>query len=228
MEPIELPDELVSIRHTNTYKTPPDYFINLADEIISRINLPLAANTPFSAPPAEYFANFAEGVLSKIKNEEAIAQTEVEKELYNIEPLLTGISKANVYTVPQGYFDNFTVAVPEVKKPARIIQMRRSSKWFTSAAAAVVTGVIAVSIIFSSRDNSRDDILKPGNYYQTLSKVSDKEISNYLVTTSPEPDATLNLLEDNNAANDGNLKSLLNNVSDNELHDYLIKNDDVR
>ena len=227
MEPIELPDELINIRHTNIYKTPPDYFTNLADEIISKIHLPSSSNTPLSAPPANYFSNLADAVLSRIKNEEAVAQTEVEKELHHIEPLLNHIAKTNVYTVPQGYFDNFIVAVPEVKKPARILQMRRSSRWFSSAAAAVITGVIAVSIIFTARDNS-SDVLSSGTYNQTLSKVSDKEISNYLLKTSPEPDVTLNSLEDNNLSNDGNVKSLLNNVSDNEIHDYLTENDDVR
>lgn len=224
MEPIELPDELVRIRHTNIYKTPDGYFTNLADEIMAKIHMPVSSKLPFSEPPANYFADLADTILHKIKRE----QTEVEKELHQIEPLLTSIPKTNVYSVPQGYFDNFTVAIPEAKKPARIIRMRRSSKWFTSAAAAVVTGIIAVSIIFSAKDNSTDDILKLNNYYQTLSKVSDKEISNYLLTTSSEPDATLNALDDNNPSNDGNMKSLLHNVSDNELHDYLIENDDVR
>ena len=226
MEPIELPDELVNIRHTNIYKTPDGYFTNLADEIMGKIYVPISSKTSMSEPPANYFADLADAILHKIKSKEAVAHTEVEKELHHIEPLLTSIPKTNVYTVPEGYFDNFTVAVG-VKKPARIIRMRHSSKWFTSAAAAVVTGVIAVSIIFSARDNS-STIASGSSYSQTLSKVSDKEISNYLLTTSPEPDATLNLLEDNTPSSDGNLKSLLNNVSDNELHNYLSQNDDVR
>ncbi|MDQ2752659.1 MAG: hypothetical protein M3R72_06510, partial [Bacteroidota bacterium] len=98
MEPIELPDELVSIRHKNTYKIPSGYFTNLADDIISKIHLPLSSNTPFLAPPADYFDNLADTLLLRIKNEKAVAKTEVEKELQDIEPLLTGIRNTNVYT----------------------------------------------------------------------------------------------------------------------------------
>lgn len=225
MEPIELSDELASIRRINTYTTPPDYFTNLADEIISKLYMPVSSKLPFSEPPADYFANLADDILLKIK-EEAVAQTEVERELHQIEPLLTGIPKINVYSVPQGYFDNFSVSIP-VKKPARIVRMRRSSRWFTSAAAAVVTGVIAVSIIFTAKDN-RIDVLNTGSYSKGLSKVPDTEISDYLITTSQEPDAVNNVLEDINGSEKSNFKSLLNHVSDNELHDYLIENDDVR
>ncbi len=110
MEPIELPDELVNIRHTNIYKTPDGYFTNLADEIISKIHVPVSSKTPFSEPPANYFADLPDTILHKIKREEAVAHTEVEKELHHIEPLLTDIPKRNVYTVPEGYFNNFTVA----------------------------------------------------------------------------------------------------------------------
>ena len=227
MEPTELPDELANIRHISTYKTPPDYFTNLADEIIGKVNLPLGANMPFSAPSPNYFANLADAILSKIKTEHAILKSDIQKELHQIEPLLTQISKTNVYRVPQGYFENFTVSVPAIKKPGRLVKMRRSAKWFSSAAAAVITGVIAVSIIFSVRDNSNTGV-NGSNDSQVLSTLSDSEISNYLLTTAPEPDVTLPSQDGNNAADDGKFKTLLDNVSDNEIQNYLIENEDLR
>ena len=67
MEPNELPDFLTSIRHINTYKVPPYYFDALADDILSKVHLPIPSVMPLSVPPAGYFDGLADNILQKIK-----------------------------------------------------------------------------------------------------------------------------------------------------------------
>ena len=67
MEANELPDDLMSIRRINTYKVPVQYFDELADDIMSQVNLPLAPVLPLSVPPANYFDNLASAVFIENK-----------------------------------------------------------------------------------------------------------------------------------------------------------------
>ena len=117
METNELPDDLANIRYIKTYAVPASYFAGLADDIMGKVNLPLVSKLPFSPPPANYFTNLADAVLLKIKNAPP-TESEVQKELNKLEPLLTYVPKTNVYRAPQGYFDFFTVQIPAAKNLA--------------------------------------------------------------------------------------------------------------
>ena len=222
MEPNELPDELVNIRYINIYTAPANYFDELAEDIIGKVHLPLLADAPLSVPPSGYFDNLPAAILQKIKN--IPVQNDVQKELEEIEPLLTTISKANVYRVPDGYFDSFEVMLPVTKKPVSVIKMRRSKTWMSYAAAAVVTGIIAISIIFFTEQKHDGD---GTNYTQALAKVTDNDLSDYLDQTSQDADI-ISATQDDNEKIDGEslFKLMLNNVSDNELENYLNENND--
>ncbi len=222
MEPNELPDELANIRRINTYTAPADYFDGLAEDIMAKVHLPLVTDMPLSAPPSNYFDGLADAVLARVKN--ASAQSEVQKELEDIEPLLNLVSKRNVYQVPEGYFDSFTMTIPVVKKSAAVVKMNRTKTWFSYAVAAVVAGAIALGVIlFANQEGS--PIQK--NYTQALAKVSDEDLSDYLDNTAQDIDVLPAAQEENGVIDGESLfKLMLNNVSDNELENYLNENDD--
>ena len=225
MEPNELPNELASIRHINTYKVPPHFFAELADEIIGQIHLPLAATVPFQAPTAEYFDGLATSILSKIDNQSAtLLQNEVQKELEETEPLLARIPKVNVYRVPDNYFDTFTVSVT-INKPAIVRKLNRRASWITYAAAAVIIGIIAIGILFLI-NNNRALQNDTNSYAKALSRVSDRELVNYLETIPSDADFIPVSIEGGSTVTDSEslLKSWLNNVSDNEIQNYLKEN----
>ncbi len=226
MELNELPDELANIRHIHTFVAPLNYFDGLAEDIISKVQLPLTSDMPLSAPPVNYFDGLADTILVKIKT--ASAQSEVERELEELEPLLTTISKANLYRVPNGYFDSFTVAVPlsDTKKSASILSMHRSQSWFSYAAAAVVAAVIATTVLFSVKQNI-NDINSANAYSKAIARVSDNELSDYLDQTSQDADI-ISVSQDDDVAPSGEsiYNILLNNVTDTELENYLNENDD--
>jgi len=228
MEPNNLPDTLANIRHINTYTTPPGYFDNLADEVISKIKLP-ATEAPFSLPPVQYFDGLADSILQKIKKENAIpVLTEVQKELEETEPLLNSIPKVNVYSVPQGYFDTFSVDLPSIKQPASVVPLRHPAVWIKYAAAAVIAGIIATGAwLFINGNNGASQSLYTftTNYKQQLANVPDSEISEYLDNPSPDADI-LSASQDINVTDTKSfLRELLNNVSDKELQNYIKEND---
>ena len=227
MEPNELPDELTGIRHINTYKAPPNYFAELSDIILSVVQLPLSAKSPYPAPPAGYFDGLATSILSKIIVQNPVSEPyEVQRELEEIEPLLAGIPRVNVYRAPDNYFDSFTVPVA-IKKPATIKKINRSANWLRYAAAAVVIGIIAIGILFLINNNgaSQNESIFTGSYAKALSKVSDRDLVNYLENIPSDADFTPVSQEGNSGINSESLfKSWLNNVSDNEIQNYLKEN----
>lgn len=221
MDQNELPVELANIRHLPTYAVTPGYFENLAEDIMGKVNLPLAANAPFSAPPVNYFDGLSNAILLKIKT--AAATNDAQKELEEIEPLLTTVSKTNIYRVPDNYFTSFAVAIPALKKPASLLKMRSSTSWMSYAAAAMIAVVISSGVIFLAEKNKQDT---DNAYSQALARVSDSELSDYLAQApAVDADAISTSQDDDNATSGESIyKAFLNNVSDNELENYLNEN----
>lgn len=221
MEPNELPDYLASIRHINTYKAPPQYFDTLADDILSKVYVPVASAMPLSAPPAGYFDGLADSILQKIKGTQ---KSEAQQELEDADPFLASLPKTNPYTVPQGYFETFTVPVATAK-PAPVMKMTRRSpaRWITYAAAAVITGVVATgAVLFAVQNNG---VSSSKETQAAVSKVSDSNLADYLNSSVPDADVApaSNTRELNS---NGLYHQLLNNVSDNDIQQYLNENDD--
>jgi hypothetical protein len=219
MEPNELPDYLASIRHINTYKAPPQYFDTLAEDILDKVHVPMAAEIPFSAPPAGYFDGLVDNILQKIKS---APKSDVQQELEEVDSFLASVSKTNPYTVPQGYFETFSLPLETKEEKAPLIKMsRRPARWITYAAAAVVTGIVATGVIMFT---GKDDSVPPQNVTAALAKVSDNDLADYLDNASADIDVTP--VSNTNLGSDGLYKQLLNNVSDNDIQQYLNQNED--
>ncbi|MEP6514009.1 MAG: hypothetical protein ABJA79_09075 [Parafilimonas sp.] len=233
-----------------------NYFNNLASEVLLKMETLKGNNTSeneesilnkisketlssvLSSVPSGYFDTLADKILQKIKSEASTRQTEIEKELAEISPLLSTISKANVYAVPDNYFEKINIPVSESKKEKQtgkvILLQSRMRKAVSYAAAASVAAIMLFAgyQFFYSKNNKNTnhnitlinnayyDSLKNVNIEKELASLSDEEINAYLdsermafinVSESPVPEVS-------------DIQSFLHNASDEEILQYLKQN----
>jgi len=137
---------------------PQGYFDNLAGNIMSRIKQDDAAesellqgigNKNVFTVPAGYFEALADNILSRINNETAADETR------SVSELVAGIGNKNVFNVPAGYFDNLASEVnTKLYTPAKVVSMGPRKTILRYAAAAVVTGFLAMSAFFVYNKNT--------------------------------------------------------------------------
>lgn len=242
IEKNEITDELreisivvASIKKTNVFKVPDNYFENLAEKIT--VHTLLNGEEKVSAEtlkvPEGYFDNLSEQVLAKIKKEESNTSGEF--------AVLSSLKDKNVFTVPEGYFENLSETIlTKVNQPeAKVIPISRAKSWWKYAAAAVVTGAIAVSslqIFYKSPDMVKDnsvvteqsglpDYIESSFQYKTpqqvdegIASLSDDEIANYLESSG-------NLMDVETLSSDVNTSDLPSEMdylsNDNTLNNYL-------
>ena len=125
----EISAVVAAIGNNTFYKAPAGYFTDLADEILSKIQLP-PTQMPFIEPEPFYFENLAATILANIKlKENAVPASEAARELRELSPLLAGIGKTNVYTVPEDYFSSLPINTAAITRPAKPIQLHKPVKW---------------------------------------------------------------------------------------------------
>jgi hypothetical protein len=142
----------------NVFSVPEGYFESFATGVVQKLKSMVASETAdeelrsffphlhplkgnvFSVPDG-YFESFADTVFQKLKTPES-----AEEELRRLSPMLYAL-KDNVFSVPAGYFESLAENVTGrlQPKPARIVTMKKINSWWKYAAAAIVTGVIAVT-----------------------------------------------------------------------------------
>lgn len=224
----EIAVSLADIGNANCYRVPENYFEDFASEVMSKIQLPFT-QMPFTPPAPAYFEGLAGAIMDKIKSNGTIveANSEVDKELMAISPLVAGIKKVNVYTAPPHYFANFKVAIPAARK-ATVVAMRPAVRWMRYAVAAAVVGAVAISGMFlfknDSITNSDARVTYTKDYTAPLSSVSDNAIASYLKNSPAEMDITPSVYDDSKI-NAGSLaEQLLQDVSDSDIQEYLQEN----
>src|SRR5664279_3014606 len=141
---------LAGLEKVNVFSVPEGYFNELEFRIT---NYTILNNTSpaeninkrnLQEVPAGYFDTLSDSILAKVK---AIYPESAEEELRNLSPMLYALKGENVFSVQDGYFESFAANVVKKVKPqrAKIITMKKRNSWWKYAAAAVVTGAIAVS-----------------------------------------------------------------------------------
>jgi hypothetical protein len=223
----EIAPVVAAVGNDNCYRVPENYFEFVANEIMSKIQLP-STQTPFTAPTPVYFEGLADSILKKIKSNGTIveADNEVASELAALSPLVAGIEKVNTYSVPDDYFANFKVAIPAAAQPAKVIPMHQPVRWMRYAAAAVVVGVIAISSVFlfnADRTDTAGQISRI-DYNRPLSSISDEAIANYIKESPAQLDMMPAAFDDSNLNAGSLVEQLLKNVSDSDIQDYLKEN----
>jgi hypothetical protein len=195
----------------NLQQVPPGYFDTLSDSILAKVKaaypesaeeelgklspmLYALKGNVFSVPDG-YFESFAGNVVERLKLQPADTES-AEEELRRLFPMLSTL-KGNVFSVPDGYFESFAGDVVERLKPqtAKIVTMKKRNSWWKYAAAAVITGVIAISTLQISNNSPDSNASKSGlpAYVQAsfqykseddinagIAKLSDDDIIKYL------------------------------------------------
>jgi hypothetical protein len=233
----DLESSLADLSAQNTYSVPEGYFEGLAKQVLNRIRAmeaataaeelghlsPLLSQLPKTMPytvPAGYF----EEMESTLVSVAMYGEQDASEELGNISPLLSGLKKEMPYSVPSGYFDSISAPVAETHQPAKVVSMGGSRKWFRYAAAAVVTGVVALlSILYISQDNNGKtegtEVAKvEKNILKEIRKTSDTVLTEFVKQFDEA-----GLRSDETAATDTNkeIKDLLKDIPENELKQFL-------
>jgi hypothetical protein len=200
---------LAGIGNKNVFTVPKGYFEELPDAVISRLDnenigsklLDGIGNTNVFTVPGNYFEGLADQIMARLNNE----NSNVQQETAEISAVVANIGNKNVFTVPQGYFENLALPVTKQAAPAKLVRMNTRRTFLRYAAAAVVTGFLAISAFFVwnqgnkpslSADNiaaikKADTIIKTNSFDKELASISDADIVNFLESKGQDVDAAL-------------------------------------
>jgi hypothetical protein len=175
--------------------------LSLADRILIHVkqnserSALVSSELPFKVPE-NYFASLSTEILKKVKQQDS-ANNEIENELAEIAPLLNTISKKQVYTVPQGYFENLEA---RKESKAKIVMLSKTSRFIRYAAAAVITGLVALGGIFYANNENNNTTASSNKSFnpQEVNKLSEDEIVDYLKSDPALSDVTIGSYEQQN------------------------------
>lgn len=195
--------------------------------------------------PEGYFNDFPDVILSRIRTEET---TTANEEIAALSPLLGSLPRVSPFKVPEGYFTptaeqepdttflaaagkQMPYSVPEdyfAQLPARIQRQvtarvipLNAGKWFRYAAAAIITGVIALSGLMiwqQQQPGNNSSVLASKEVRRTLEGTSVEALENFVQVTSPG----INNKEITSVtAKSDELNSLFREIPDSELDAFL-------
>jgi hypothetical protein len=218
-------------------------------------SLPLTNNEqPVFTVPEGYFENFAASVLAKVKSQSPVPAAD---ELNALSPVLAAIPKQTPYHVPEDYFTHLATGLPalvndealpdflkthtkqmpyqvpigyfdglaaqvaaKVTTPKRAKVLYFSPRVMRYAAAAVITGAIAIAAFFygNGNGNSPDPATQPGAWVaQKLKNVPKRDIEAFLKTV----DTDLTSKEVASKGGKTEVRQMLRDVSTQELDAFL-------
>ncbi len=228
----DLGSSLTSASPRNIYSVPEGYFEGFAMRVLSLIKANESLAWLSSLPkkelyqaPTGYFDGLEEKIMAAIRNH-ADYQTNKE-ELESISPLLNSLNKRPVYSVPQGYFENFKIAVEQKQTEGKVVSIT-SRKWFRYSAAAIITGVIALTGLMVYNNNHKDAADKTiAKFEKEVKKIDDVKKTENLIDLM---DAGLNgkeLASNHKSVKTDDVQQLLKDVSIDELKDFNEESKDI-
>lgn len=234
----ELQSSLASAEVQNAYRVPEGYFETLADQVLSRVKAmeadnaadelndlsPLLAGiskkTPYSIPTG--FFNGVDEKVNAIMNNDSM-DLNPEEELKELSPLLSGLKKQMPYSVPAGYFENIdTTSAMAAQPAAKVVAMGRP-KWFRYAAAAIVTGVIALAgfLIFSKQTGIDPNTKSYAWVEKSLKKVSTDDIDKFVESINEEAPVIAKTEVKENIQELNEINELMKDVPEKDLQNFL-------
>lgn len=166
------------------YSLPAGYFDTITGKLLEQLSLELVVEKKQAYTiPAGYFELLPGRILA------AIRRQDVTEELEELAPVLNLVSKQMPYSkTASPEFNMEGVMEQTVMREIPVIQMleRKTRKWMSYAAAAVLTGVI-LATAFLYNGNTTDETNNI-NYAQVdvsqeISKLSEDELNTYLAAT---------------------------------------------
>lgn len=220
--------QLLLLAHTSdlllkesTFTVPNNYFDTLADSILDRIKKESEAieatetrkisnlvagignNNVYSVPPG-YFNKVEEQIVSLVSKEPEMASYSSSNKSGE---LLAVIGNKNVYRIPPGYFENVAEeAKQKITRPAKVISLYQKISFLKYAAAAVITGILGLSILFvfnkkneaigpsaqtSAAMTEAMQIIKANNFDKEMEAISDASIVAFLEDKGQDVEAAL-------------------------------------
>jgi hypothetical protein len=223
-----LGSSLPTERIENVYAVPEGYFDEFAGQVQSLIWLSsMPKKNPYKIPEG-YFEDLADKIMDSIRNHPDYRTSK--EELAAISPLLESLNKRPVYSVPQGYFENFKIATtPEQKADSRVVSLPQR-KWFRYAAAAVVTGIIALTglMVYNNNQPINTAGTTPlAKFEKEVKKIDDVKSTDNLIEFM---DAGLNekeLASNHKTSATEDVQRLLKDVSTDELKEFNEQSKDI-
>jgi hypothetical protein len=187
-----LGSSLADAEPQNIYSIPDGYFDGFADQVLNLIKVnesltwlsSLPKNTPYQVRN-EYFIGLEERVIQAIRNHPDYQTSKEEME--SLSPLLSSLNKRPVYSVPEGYFENFKIEDEEKEVKTKVVSVSR--KLYRYAAAAIIVGVVALGaiLILNNRGNKINPNSNPQAWVaKNLKKVSSEEINEFVKLADEE------------------------------------------
>jgi hypothetical protein len=224
----------------NTVGLPDGYFDSLAGSVLDKIKtlenpaeelksistvLASASKENIFKIPQGYFDSFPGSVLNKIEAPENPAE-----ELKALSTVVASASKESVFEIPQGYFEQLPQSILQKVKPApaKVVYMQRSKSLLRYAAAAVITGVMALGVykfantpVNQNGSTNNPDIASLDPSIEKGKSMNETEFNNALENLSEE--AITQYLEKNGDETD--VAALSSDIEENSLptqEDYLL------
>lgn len=196
-----------SASKTMPFSVPIDYFEQLNSTIISQVKLDsLSGQAMGNTVPEGYFANLSSRIISNAridnlrKDENEFTTPEgyfqelpARVQASIIKNTLSPTLKTDGFEVPSDYFEELTnkitVAVSaqdrEVKSAPRVVRFNIQG-WIKYAAAACVTAILGITSYQTITDHNQVNVTE-----SHLSSISEKEIINYLSSSTDSDDMLL-------------------------------------
>ena len=201
------------------FTVPVNYFRDLSFTILNVITVENLEHSvsPYQVPVG-YFENLSSTILNKITSDNSSVSA-IDSELQAIAPLLSTISKANIYSVPVDYFNALDIIQTQQPK-AKIIVLASSKKWFKYAVAACLTGIlVAGAVMFNNKKGSVDyAAYKKIDVPNSINKLSSEELINYLDNVNSITNANFATTLDIKLPE---IQEHIQSISDEELDQYL-------
>lgn len=218
--------------------------VNAAEELayLSPALNKISREMPYTLPKG-YFEGLEETLMQSVR--ESNDYQTAKEELETLSPLLSGLKKQMPFSVPQGYFETLPTvpslsfgearlgsqglheASTKTNKPETKVVLLTSRKLFRYAAAAMITGVIALAgFMYFNFRNHVDPLEQPYAWVKKSIKKVDKEDIDAFVKLADE-ELTNQAVAASNPVKPEEIKELMKDVSDKEIQDFLDETPDT-
>ena len=212
----EIAPSIAVLDKTIPYQFPISYFDFLPGEILRKIN---SANTqnPYQIPVG-YFDGLAGSIFQKIHSgNTSHSKNEVYRELLEIAPLLNSLSKENIFTVPENYFEKLTILGLGEKHITKVVPLGSYvRKWVTYAAAASILFIVSTASYFYANKHIRG-LDKSPSIEQRLADLNDDDIISYLNDNQETPSDYIPA----SATQETEIHQMLEKASDDDIKSFL-------
>lgn len=209
---------------------PENYFDSLADNIMARIKNESVAgvaqetkeiseliagigNKNIFSVDNGYFNQLADNIQIKLKLEPL---SEAASETAGLSKTVAKIGNKNVFAVPENYFESLAVQVNlKISRPAKVVSINSHFTVFRYAAAAVITGMIGLSLFMMLNKKNIDStvstqtaalmsdakqIIKTNSFDKEFADIPDAAIVEFLESKGQDVEAALvaSLADDKN------------------------------